>query len=145
MELDILRLTQRVSQLEKALPLELHLLRDLLLSKNKEQQFYIETLHKDFEAIEKVRVKMYKEEEAERAKLMEDVIKIYERAKDHEAKIGEAERKFAAVNEKLLKIRSVIERRPISPMREEGGCETTVGTPRRGQGANGSGERSTLD
>ena len=132
MELDILRLTQRVSQLEKALPNELHLLRDLLLSKNKEQQFYIETLHKDFESIEKVRVKMYKEEEAERAKLMEDVIKIYERAKDHEAKIGEAERKFAAVNEKLLKIRSVIERRPISPMREEAGCETTVRTPRRG-------------
>jgi hypothetical protein len=88
---------------------------------------------------------MYKEEEAERAKLMEDVIKIYERAKDHDSKIVEAERKFAAFNEKLLKLRSVIERRPISPLREEHGCDTTVGTPRRGQGTNGSGERSTLD
>ena len=145
MELDILRLSQRVSQLEKALPHEMQLMRELLFSKNKEQQFYIETLHKDFENIEKTRIKMYKEEEAERAKLMEDVIKIYERAKDHDGKIVEAERKFVALNEKLTKLRSVIERRPISPLREENGYDTTVGTPRRGQGANGSGERSTLD
>ena len=120
-------------------------MRDLIISKNKEQQFYIETLHKDFETIEKARLKMYKEEEAERAKIMEDVIKIYEKTKENESKIIEAERKMQAVNEKLLKIRSVIERRQISPLREEHACETTVGTPRRGQGTNGSAERSTLD
>jgi|LauGreDrversion4_2_1035121.scaffolds.fasta_scaffold61224_2 adenylate cyclase len=107
-------------------------MRDLIISKNKEQQFYIETLHKDFETIEKARLKMYKEEEAERAKIMEDVIKIYEKTKENESKIIEAERKMQAVNEKLLKIRSVIERRQISPLREEHACETTVGTPRRG-------------
>lgn len=128
----MLRLTQRVTQLEKSLPHEMQMMRELVTSKNKEQQFYIETLHKDFENIEKTRIKMYKEEEAERAKLMEDVIKIYERAKDHDSKIVEAERKFATFNEKLAKLKSVIERRPISPMREEHGYDTTVGTPRRG-------------
>ena len=128
----MLRLTQRVTQLEKALPHEMQMMRELVISKNKEQQFYIETLHKDFENIEKNRIKMYTEEEAERAKLMDDVIKIYERAKDHDSKIVEAERKFATFNEKLAKLKSVIDRRPISPMREEHGYDTTVGTPRRG-------------
>ncbi len=57
------------------------MLREIVVSKNKEQQFYIETLHKDLEVIEKNRLKMYKEEEAERTKLLEDVIKIYEKVK----------------------------------------------------------------
>ena len=37
---------------------------------------------------------MYKEEEAERSKLMEDVIKIYEKSKEHDFKIAETERKL---------------------------------------------------
>jgi hypothetical protein len=61
-------------------------MKELLMSKNKEQQFYIETLHKDFETIEKARVKMYKDEEAERAKLLEDIIKIYEKTKENDYK-----------------------------------------------------------
>jgi adenylate cyclase len=145
LELDILRLTQRVSQLERALPQELIQMKELIFSKNKEQQFYIETLHKDFETIEKARVKMYKEEESERAKLLEDVIKIYEKTKENELKIIEFEKKMNLVNEKIMKIRSYPDKRPISPMREEHGCDTTVGTPRRGQGANGSGDRSTVE
>ncbi len=69
-------------------------MKEFILSKNKEQQFYIETLHKDFENIEKARLKMYKEEEAERSKLMEDVIKMYEKSKEHDFKIAETERKL---------------------------------------------------
>ena len=106
LELDILRLTQRVTQLERALPHEINQMKDLIISKNKEQQFYIETLHKDFETIEKARVKMYKEEESERAKLMEDVIKIYEKTKENEHKIIESERKTNLINEKLMKMRA---------------------------------------
>jgi hypothetical protein len=49
------------------------------------------------------------------------------------------------MNEKLFKFRAVIEKRPRSPIKDDHGFETTVGTPRRGQGANGSGERSTMD
>jgi len=48
-------------------------------SKNKEQQFYIESLHQDLDGIEKKRIKRYKDEEAERGRLMEDVIRIYEK------------------------------------------------------------------
>jgi hypothetical protein len=75
---------------------------------------------------------MYKEEEAERAKLLEDVIKIYEKSKENDFKILEAERKIISMNEKLMKLRSVVEKRQLSPMREEHGCDSTVGTPRRG-------------
>ena len=81
-------------------------MRDLIISKNKEQQFYIETLHKDFETIEKARLKMYKEEESERAKLMEDVIKIYEKTKENEHKITDFDRKINLINDKLMKIRA---------------------------------------
>ena len=35
---------------------------------------------------------MYKEEEAERAKLFEDIIKIYEKTKENESKIQHVER-----------------------------------------------------
>lgn len=120
-------------------------MKDILISKNKEQQFYIETLHKDFENIEKSRVKMYKEEEAERSKLMEDVIKIYEKTKDHDVKIAESDRKIFALKDQILKMKGLTERRALSPQKEEHGCDTTVGTPRRGFDKNGSGERSTLD
>jgi hypothetical protein len=63
-------------------------------------------LHKDFETIEKSRVKMYKEEESERAKLLEDVIKIYEKTKEIEVKTFEFEKKINLINEKVMKMRS---------------------------------------
>lgn len=117
------------------------------MSKNKEQQFYIETLHKDLEVIEKNRLKMYKEEEAERAKLLEDVIKIYEKVKLFEHYHTEIDKRLSNMAEKLIKMRGLIDKRPVSPkeLPEYGGESMIVNTPRRGQGNNGSGERSFLD
>ncbi len=49
---------------------------------------------------------MYKEEESERAKLLEDVIKIYEKTKEIEVKTFEFEKKINLINEKVMKMRS---------------------------------------
>ena len=48
---------------------------------------------------------MYKEEEAERTKIMADLIKIYEKTKEQEFKAQEQDRKIASLYEKLAKIR----------------------------------------
>jgi adenylate cyclase len=55
--------------------------------------------------IEKARVKMYKEEEAERTKIIADLIKIYEKTKDQDLKAQEQDRKISNLYEKVAKIR----------------------------------------
>lgn len=76
---------------------------------------YIEQLHQDLDSIEKQRVKMYKEEEAERAKLLEDTIKLYEKTRKLEDAQIEGQRRINIINEKVLRMRQLIEKRPVSP------------------------------
>ena len=80
-EMELLRLSQRIKDLDKKITDEALLIKEAMSRSNKEQQFYIETLHQDLEIVEKNRLKRYKEEEAERARLMEDVIRLYEKMK----------------------------------------------------------------
>ncbi len=44
-------------------------------------------------------------------------------------------------------MRGIIEKRPVSPkdFHEYGGETMMIGTPRRGQGTNGSGEKVSID
>ena len=58
---------------------------------------------------------MYKEEEAERAKLLEDTIKLYEKTRELEDSQIEAQRRIGIVNEKVLRMRQAIEKRASSP------------------------------
>ena len=44
---------------------------------------------------------MYKEEESERARLMEDIIRIYERIKSQDGNHVEIEKKISIINEKV--------------------------------------------
>ena len=48
---------------------------------------------------------MYKEEEAERTKIIADLIKIYEKTKDQDLKAQEQDRKISNLYEKVAKIR----------------------------------------
>lgn len=48
---------------------------------------------------------MYKEEEAERAKILEDTIKLYEKTRELEDAHIEAIRRISVVNEKVLRMR----------------------------------------
>jgi hypothetical protein len=45
LEIEVLRLTQRIVTMEKFMPVELQTMKEIITSKNKELQFYIETLH----------------------------------------------------------------------------------------------------
>ena len=63
---------------------------------------------------------MYKEEEAERAKLMEDAIKLYEKTRELEDSQLEAQRRFNVLHEKVLRIKTVIDKRPASPINSAG-------------------------
>lgn len=105
MEMDVLRLTQRVITLEKSFPIEIIHMKEVLTSQTREQQLYIEQLHQDLDLIEKQRVKMYKEEEAERAKLLEDTIKLYEKTRELEDAQIEGQRRINIINEKVLRMR----------------------------------------
>ena len=59
---------------------------------------------------------MYKEEEAERAKLMEDAIKLYEKTRELEDNQLETQRRFNVLHEKVLRIKTIIDKRPASPI-----------------------------
>ncbi len=124
-------------------------MKEVLSSSTREQQLYIEQLHQDLDSIEKHRIKMYKEEEAERAKLLEDTIKLYEKTRELEDAQVESQRRIHILSEKMLRMRQQIEKRAVSPtaagmiVKESQEYDTTLpGTPKRG---NGSGERSTIE
>lgn len=78
-ELELLKLGQRIGDLERRQVEGVDLVKEFARKAVKEQQFYIEALHQDLETIERNRLRMYKEEEAERAKLLEDIIRLYEK------------------------------------------------------------------
>lgn len=50
---------------------------------------------------------MYKEEEAERARLMEDIIRLYERMKSQDGTHTEIEKKISLINDRVAKFRVV--------------------------------------
>ena len=98
----------------------------------KEQQFYIETLHQDMEQIEKQRARKYKQEELERVKLMEDIIKLYEKIKAFDGSREDIERRMSAINDKVSQInKSTVntERKTLSPREQEGYREHVTGSP----------------
>lgn len=67
------------------------------------------------EVVERNRVKKYKEEEAERARLMEDIIRLYEKIKSQDGNTNEIEKKINYINDKVAKFKGMTDRRPLSP------------------------------
>jgi adenylate cyclase len=132
--MELLRLSQRITDLDKKITDEALLIKEAMARSNKEQQFYIETLHQDLEIVEKNRLRRYKEEEAERARLMEDVIRLYEKMKHQEGSNYEFEKKISTINEKVAKIKIIppLEKRPMSPKAPESAINDYGETSMRG-------------
>jgi adenylate cyclase len=61
------------------------------------------------EVIERNRIKTYKEDEAERNKLMEDIIRIYEKIKNQDGNQQEMEKRFNVFNERILRFKNMVE------------------------------------
>jgi len=118
-ELELLRVNQRLLSLEGKLQHETDHLKEFLTRATKEQQFYIETLHQDLEIMERNRVKKYKEEEAERARLMEDIIRLYEKIKSQDGSTNVIEKKINYINDRVAKFKVMTDRRPLSPKQAE--------------------------
>jgi adenylate cyclase len=78
--------------------------------------------------IERNRLRMYKEEESERARLMEDIIRLYERMKSMDGNNTEVEKKINSIQEKVAKVRMLT--RPISPSNDYGD-QLSIVTPGR--------------
>lgn len=63
---------------------------------------------------------MYKEDEAERNKLMEDIIRIYEKIKNQDGNQQEMEKRFNVFNERILRFKNMVEsKRQASPLTQE--------------------------
>jgi adenylate cyclase len=83
------------------------------------------------EIVERNRVKKYKEEEAERARLMEDIIRLYEKIKSQDGNTNEIEKKINYINDRVAKFKVMTDRRPLSPKQAEALSDYASITPGR--------------
>lgn len=88
---------------------------------------------------EKNRVRKNKEDEVERIRLMEDIIKLYEKIKSFNGNHNEIERKVMFINDRVSQIKSVANTGTVSPGNYADGASDykafISGSPGRSTGA----------
>ncbi|CDW75226.1 UNKNOWN [Stylonychia lemnae] len=104
-----LRIKEEFSEFKEIYKRQLDHFMSYIKHQVKEQQIYIQTIHQDFEDIEKKRTADYQEEESQRNKIMEDIVKLYQKIQDSDKQFLMYDKKFNIMSDKIIRMRQIME------------------------------------